>query len=333
MHHGALCPLHQCLLKFFGRCRVEEALNNISLKHQVPNHNLSVLTCVVNSPMWIRAMTSLPVIKCHKHSSCSDLNCSIFGHKLPNGANKIMKSVHWMTIFHVWILVLQKIHFHNHWKSNQIIYVPYIPTYLSLTCLCNLPGCSLQHGGSAAGTPSPGHHCLLPQHSLWGMQTEGTSSSVQEQQAAQLPDPNWKIEVMESGSLSPLVSSSFLRADVLTGRVKSSKQIPQTYKLEFRSQISSCSSLTAPNTVACFGDHLTSATGWLEVKLNKGLMQSCFQSWMVESEEQLRNTSGWRGHHVMQFTGHWQETTQTQKSHSNYVIYSKDYCFTLVWCY
>lgn len=44
-----------------------------------------------------------------------------------------------------------------------------------------------------------------------------------------------------------------------------------THMLEFRSQISSCPSLTTPNTVAHFGDHLMSYTAlWVEVKLNTG---------------------------------------------------------------
>lgn len=45
-----------------------------------------------------------------------------------------------------------------------------------------------------------------------------------------------------------------------------------THMLESRSQISSCPSLTHPNTVAHFGDHLMSDTAlWLEVKPSTGL--------------------------------------------------------------
>lgn len=81
----------------------------------------------------------------------------------------------------------------------------------------------------------------------------------------------------------------------------------RTHMLECRSQISSCPSLTTPNTVAHFGDHLRSYTAlWVEVKPNTGWKWSRFHSWMVQSEEQLRNASWLRGDHVTQFTGHWE---------------------------
>lgn len=52
-----------------------------------------------------------------------------------------------------------------------------------------------------------------------------------------------------------------------------------TYMLEFKSQISTCSSVIAPNTVAHFGDHLMLYTGFLvEVKPNKGVSLPCFHS-------------------------------------------------------
>ncbi|KAI9546524.1 hypothetical protein NQZ68_026745 [Dissostichus eleginoides] len=71
------------------------------------------------------------------------------------------------------------------------------------------------------------------------------------------------------------------------------------------SQISTISPLMAANTVEEFGDHLTVDTVlWVDLKLITGLEQSCFHSWMVQSEEQLRNTSGLKGDHSTWFTGH-----------------------------
>ncbi len=78
-----------------------------------------------------------------------------------------------------------------------------------------------------------------------------------------------------------------------------------THMLEFRSQTSTCRPLMAANIVDQFGDHLTVYTAlWVDVKLNTGVKRSCFHSWMVQSEEQLRNTSGLNGDHSMWFTGH-----------------------------
>lgn len=78
-----------------------------------------------------------------------------------------------------------------------------------------------------------------------------------------------------------------------------------THMLEFRSQISTCPPLTAANIADQFGDHLTAYTAfWVDVKLNTGVKWSSFHSWMVQSEEQLRNTSEQNGDHSMWFTWH-----------------------------
>lgn len=78
-----------------------------------------------------------------------------------------------------------------------------------------------------------------------------------------------------------------------------------THMLKVRSQISICCSLMAANIVDQFGDHLMAYISvWVDVKLSTGVKWSCFQSWMVQSEEQLRNTSELNGDHSMEFTGH-----------------------------
>lgn len=89
-----------------------------------------------------------------------------------------------------------------------------------------------------------------------------------------------------------------------SNKTKTAGLISLTYLLDFRSQISSRSSLSTPNTEAHFGDHLMSYTApWVELIPNTGSRQSWFHSWMVQSEEQLKNTSGLSGHHETQFTG------------------------------
>lgn len=176
-----------------------------------------------------------------------------------------------------------------------------------------LPGCSLLHRGFWACRQSLVHHCLLPGHSLSVRQTAGSSSSSQGLQAAQWSGPNWRREV----ELVNIQNLTWLKFQIRLSsqdeaewdRWESQADHPfsQTYMQEFRSQISSCPSLTAPNTVAHLGDHSMSHTAlWVEVKLNTGFGWSCLHSWMVQSEEQLKNTSALSGHHVMLFTGHWE---------------------------
>lgn len=78
-----------------------------------------------------------------------------------------------------------------------------------------------------------------------------------------------------------------------------------SHMFKLRSQISSCLSLTAPNTAACLRDHWTSCTApWTQVKVSRGRRWYCFQSWIVQSEEQLRNTSGLNGDQATAFTAH-----------------------------
>lgn len=79
-----------------------------------------------------------------------------------------------------------------------------------------------------------------------------------------------------------------------------------THMFKLRSQISSCLSLTTPNMPACLGDHLMSCTApWMQMNVNRGRRWLCFHSWTVQSEEQLRNTSGLNGDQVTTFTAHW----------------------------
>lgn len=162
-------------------------------------------------------------------------------------------------------------------------------------CRSVSPGWPLPYWGSWAGRQSLVHHCLQPEHSLSVMQTARTSSSHQGQQAAQWLDPSWRTEdYMVDTQVSHYIDP------------QTCPPLSLTHMLEFRSQISSCPSLTTPNTVAHLGDHLMSHTAlWLEVKTNTGQWLSCVHSWMVQSEEQLRNAAGLSGDHVTQFTGHW----------------------------
>ena len=60
-----------------------------------------------------------------------------------------------------------------------------------------------------------------------------------------------------------------------------------------------------PNTVERLGDHLAVYTAlWVDVKLSTGEEWPFLHSWMVQSEEQLRNTSGLKGDHSTWFTEH-----------------------------
>lgn len=91
-----------------------------------------------------------------------------------------------------------------------------------------------------------------------------------------------------------------------------------THMFKVRSQISSCLSLTAPNTVACLWDHLTSCTTpWMHVKVSRGRRWCCFHRWMVQSEEQLRKTSGLNGDQATAFTAHWGRQGKPSVSNGN----------------
>lgn len=91
---------------------------------------------------------------------------------------------------------------------------------------------------------------------------------------------------------------------------KTSKQteisIRWTHMLKIRSQSSTWSSLTTPNNVEQFGDHLTKNTGpwWMDLNVITG--RPCFHIWTVSSREQLKNTSGLNGDHSMWFTDPWE---------------------------
>lgn len=76
--------------------------------------------------------------------------------------------------------------------------------------------------------------------------------------------------------------------------------------LKIRSQSSTWSSLTTPNNVEQFGDHLTKNTGpwWMDLNVITG--RPCFHIWTVSSREQLKNTSGLNGDHSMWFTDPWE---------------------------
>lgn len=103
-----------------------------------------------------------------------------------------------------------------------------------------------------------------------------------------------------------------VEAGLFSAHVLNQRQSPRlytgddmTHMVEFRSQISSRSSVMAAKTVDQFGDHRTAYTSfWLDMRLNTGVKLSCFQSWTVQSEEQLRNTSELNGDHSMKLTGH-----------------------------
>lgn len=193
----------------------------------------------------------------------------------------------------------------------------------------HLPGCLLPHRGSWAGKPSRAHRCHLPGHSLSEPQTAESWISHQGQEAGQWPGPDWgdKTEWRHSARLSVTGERCLLgvwwdswgNQAQHTVRAGSQTSAAQTHMLTFRSQISSCFSLTAPNTVAHLGDHLTSITAaCVELKPSTGLRWSCFHSWRVQSEEPLRNTSGLRGHHEMQFTGHY-EGEKSYLTHTNHI--------------